>query len=125
MVAQLMALSDTPKMADILQKSPILNHKLPASSIRKGSPVELINVINKAKKYGKVIIGLLSDKAIAEYKRLPLINYNQRLIMIKNLKNIYKVDLYADSLNQETEKFVSFFSEFIFCFNLQTLKTKT
>ena len=30
-----------------------------------------LNIINKAKKYGKVVIGLLSDKAIAEYKALP------------------------------------------------------
>tara|TARA_B100001123_G_C15307232_1_gene1023105 strand:+ start:578 stop:1888 length:1311 start_codon:yes stop_codon:yes gene_type:complete len=50
-----------------------------------------LNIINKARKYGKVIIGLLSDKAIAEYKRLPLNNYNQRLLIIKNLKNISRV----------------------------------
>ena len=29
-----------------------------------------LNIINKAKKYGKVVIGLLSDKAIAEYTAL-------------------------------------------------------
>jgi len=50
-----------------------------------------LNIINKARKYGKVIIGLLSDKAIAEYKRLPLNSYNERLVVIKNLKNINKV----------------------------------
>ena len=50
-----------------------------------------LNIINKARKYGKVIIGLLSDKAIAEYKRLPLNSYNERLVVIKNLKNISKI----------------------------------
>tara|TARA_B100001123_G_C15332708_1_gene1031782 strand:+ start:1472 stop:2782 length:1311 start_codon:yes stop_codon:yes gene_type:complete len=50
-----------------------------------------LNIINTAKKYGKVIIGLLSDKAIAEYKRLPLNNYDKRLIVMKNLKNINKI----------------------------------
>lgn len=48
LVSALMALVDSPKMVDVLQKSPILNYKLPASSIAKGSPIELINVINKA-----------------------------------------------------------------------------
>ena len=35
--------------------------------------------IKTARKYGKVIIGLFTDSAISEYKRLPLINYKQRL----------------------------------------------
>jgi len=47
-VASLMALTDCPKMADVLDKAPVLNHKLPASSITKGSPAKLIDVINKA-----------------------------------------------------------------------------
>ena len=50
-----------------------------------------LNIINKAKKYGKIIIGLFTDAAIAEYKSLPLINYNQRLEIIKNIKGIYKI----------------------------------
>ena len=50
-----------------------------------------LNIINKAKKYGKIIIGLFTDTAIAEYKSLPLINYNQRLEIIKNIKGIYKI----------------------------------
>ena len=35
-------------MADVLGKVPPLNHKTPASSIARGSPIELINTINKA-----------------------------------------------------------------------------
>ena len=50
-----------------------------------------LNIINKAKKYGKVIIGLLSDKAIAEYKALPSLGYNERLNIVKNIKNVSKV----------------------------------
>ena len=30
-----------------------------------------INIIKEAAKYGEVIIGLLTDKAIASYKRVP------------------------------------------------------
>ena len=33
-----------------------------------------LNIINKAKKYGDIIIGLFTDSAIAEYKSFPLIN---------------------------------------------------
>ena len=38
----------------------------------------LIRIINEATKYGDVIIGLLTDKAIAEHKRLPYLTYEQR-----------------------------------------------
>ena len=31
----------------------------------------LINIINEGAKYGKVMIGLFTDKAIATHKRLP------------------------------------------------------
>ena len=37
-----------------------------------------MNIIKEAKKLGRVIVGLLTDEAIASYKRLPLIPYNQR-----------------------------------------------
>ena len=50
-----------------------------------------INVINQAKKYGKIVIGLFTDSAIAEYKSLPLINYEQRFEIIKNFKGIIKI----------------------------------
>ena len=50
-----------------------------------------LNIINKAKKYGKIVIGLFTDSAIAEYKSLPLINYSQRLEIMKNLKGVYKI----------------------------------
>ena len=50
-----------------------------------------LNIINKAKKYGDVVIGLLSDKAIAEYKSLPSLGYNERLNIVKNLKNVKKI----------------------------------
>ena len=46
---------------------------------------------NLSKKYGKVVIGLLSDKAIAEYKALPSLGYNERLNIVKNLKNVSKI----------------------------------
>ncbi len=47
-----------------------------------------LNIIKTAKKYGKVIVGLFTDAAIGEYKRLPLINYKQRLEIMKNIKGV-------------------------------------
>jgi len=50
-----------------------------------------LNIINKAKKYGEIVIGLFTDSAIAEYKTFPLINYSQRLDIMKNIKGISKI----------------------------------
>ena len=50
-----------------------------------------INLINHAKKYGKVIVGLLTDNAISSQKRLPLLNFNQRKKILENISGISKV----------------------------------
>ena len=50
-----------------------------------------INLINHAKKYGKVIAGLLTDSAISSQKRLPLLNFNQRKKILENISGISKV----------------------------------
>tara|TARA_Y100000310_G_scaffold167546_2_gene167408 strand:- start:47954 stop:49243 length:1290 start_codon:yes stop_codon:yes gene_type:complete len=50
-----------------------------------------MNIINQARQYGGVIIGLLTDKAIASYKRLPALTYSQRRIIIENIKGVEEV----------------------------------
>jgi phosphoenolpyruvate mutase len=50
-----------------------------------------LNIINEARKLGDVIIGLLTDKAIASYKRLPYLNFEQRKIIIENIKGVHSV----------------------------------
>ena len=50
-----------------------------------------LNIINEAKKLGEVTIGLLTDKAIASYKRLPFLTFDQRKIIIENIKGVDKV----------------------------------
>ena len=50
-----------------------------------------LNIIAEGKKLGKVIIGLLTDEAISSYKRLPLIGFNERKIIVANLKGVAKV----------------------------------
>ena len=50
-----------------------------------------LNIIAKAKKYGKVVIGLLSDSAISEYKNIPSLTYEERYKIVKSLKNVNKI----------------------------------
>ena len=69
-----------------------------------------LNVIKKAKKYGKVVIGLLSDNAISEYKAIPSLGYKERYNIVKNLKNvsnIIKQDTwdYSEILNKLKPKY--------------------
>ena len=50
-----------------------------------------MNILNIAASYGDVIVGLLTDKAIASYKRLPFMTYEQREMVIKNIKGVTEV----------------------------------
>lgn len=51
----------------------------------------LINIINEGAKYGNVMIGLFTDKAIATYRRLPYLNYEQRKNVIENIKGVSSI----------------------------------
>lgn len=55
-----------------------------------------LNIINEARKItssigGKLVVGLLTDKAIASYKRLPCMSWEQRKIVIENIKGVDEV----------------------------------
>ena len=50
-----------------------------------------IDIIRKAAKLGKLIIGVLSDEAIIGYKRFPLMPYTERKALFSNIKGVYKV----------------------------------
>jgi phosphoenolpyruvate phosphomutase len=50
-----------------------------------------LNVLKTAKKYGKVTVGLLTDAAIASYKRIPYMEFKQRKKVIKRIKGVSKV----------------------------------
>ena len=64
-----------------------------------------INILKIAQKYGEVIVGLLTDEAIASYKSIPILNYKNRELLVKNLKYVSKVvpqttDDYINNLNK-------------------------
>ena len=50
-----------------------------------------IAIIRKAQKLGRLIIGVLSDEAVASYKRLPLVPATERKRLFENIAGVYKV----------------------------------
>lgn len=51
----------------------------------------IVNIINEGSKYGDVVIGLLTDAAIASHKRLPYLTYEQRKQVVENIKGVTQV----------------------------------
>lgn len=65
-----------------------------------------INILKIAREYadtvrGEVVVGLLTDSAIASYKRVPYMNYDQRKAVIENLRLIDRV-IPQESLSYES-----------------------
>ena len=50
-----------------------------------------LNIIKVAQELGEVMIGLFTDRAIASYKRLPFMSYEQRKAVIENVKGVDQV----------------------------------
>ena len=60
-----------------------------------------ISILKKASTFGDVIVGLLTDEAIASYKNIPYLDYKRRKIIIQNIKYVKSV------IKQETLDYVS------------------
>ena len=50
-----------------------------------------LNIIKEACKLGSVTVGVLTDAAIASYKRLPYLSYEQRAEVVANIKGVDRV----------------------------------
>ncbi|MEH8021306.1 phosphoenolpyruvate mutase [Rheinheimera metallidurans] len=50
-----------------------------------------LNILKKAAELGDVVVGLLTDQAIASYKRVPFMTFEQRKIVVENIKGVSKV----------------------------------
>ncbi len=70
-----------------MSKKKIVYVGLAADIIHEGH----INILKTAKKYGTVIVGLLTDEAIASYKNIPHLDFKRRKIIIQNIKYVEKV----------------------------------
>lgn len=64
-----------------------------------------LNIIQEAKKYGDVYVGVLTDEAMIRFDRFPTISFEERLNLIKNLDGIKDViiqtDIMYDSVVEE------------------------
>lgn len=54
------------------------------------------NIINEAKKYGDVIVGILSDKAMIRFNKFPVLAFKERFELVKNLEGVSKVIVQED-----------------------------
>jgi phosphoenolpyruvate phosphomutase len=59
-----------------------------------------LNVLKEAARYGRVTVGLLTDAAVASYKRIPYMNYEQRRQIVESIKWV------ADVVPQTTLDYV-------------------
>ena len=50
-----------------------------------------MKLFEEGRKYGQIIIGLLTDKAIAEFKNLPYLKFDQRKKILLNIKGVEKI----------------------------------
>tara|TARA_Y100001958_G_C21245729_1_gene575612 strand:+ start:505 stop:1839 length:1335 start_codon:yes stop_codon:yes gene_type:complete len=55
-----------------------------------------INIIKKATEFGPVTIGLLTDKAVSKYKRVPFLTFDQRKLVAENIKGVHKIIAQSD-----------------------------
>ena len=70
-----------------------------------------MNVLAKAASLGDITIGLMTDAAIAKYKRLPNLTYDQRELIVRGLKGVTDVIPqntmdYSDNLKKLKPNFV-------------------
>ncbi|MBP5311397.1 MAG: isocitrate lyase/phosphoenolpyruvate mutase family protein, partial [Clostridia bacterium] len=55
-----------------------------------------ISIIRKAARLGKLIIGVLSDRAVVSYRRYPLVPESERMNLIRSINGVCKVVLQKD-----------------------------
>ena len=55
-----------------------------------------LNIIREAQKYGKVIVGVLSDKAMIKFNKFPTVTFAERIEIVKNIKGVSKVVIQDD-----------------------------
>lgn len=65
-----------------------------------------LNIIKEAQKYGRVVIGCLSDKASIRYNRFPTVPENERLELYKNIEGIDSVILQNDMLYDDVIEYL-------------------
>ena len=65
-----------------------------------------LNVIREAQKYGRVVVGCLSDKASIRYNRFPTVSENERVELYKTIKGIDSVIIQNDMLYDDVIEYL-------------------
>ena len=65
-----------------------------------------LNIIKEAQKYGRVVVGCLSDKASIRYNRFPTVPENERMELYKNIEGIDSVILQNDMLYDDVIEYL-------------------
>lgn len=84
---------DTPEDLEIITKKlSVVNER----TVYLGFSAEYLHsghtsIINKARRLGRLIIGVLSDDAISSYKRFPLISFSERKAIFENISGVERV----------------------------------
>ncbi len=60
-----------------------------------------LNIIKEAQKYGKVIVGVLSDEAMIRFNRFPTISFEERIALVKNIEEVDHVVVQNDIMYEE------------------------
>ena len=55
-----------------------------------------LNIIREAQKYGEVIVGVLSDKAMIRFNKFPNVTFQERIGVVKNIKGVSRVVIQDD-----------------------------
>ena len=68
-------------------------------------------IINKARRLGRLIVGVLSDEAVASFKRFPLIPFEERKTLLENIAGVERVVVqntlsYAENLRELKPNYV-------------------
>jgi len=50
-----------------------------------------LNILRQARELGQVVVGVLTDEAIASYKRLPLMTFDERSAVVEELRGVDRV----------------------------------
>ena len=50
-----------------------------------------LNILSEAAQLGEVTVGVLTDSAVASYKRLPYMTFEQRSMIVASLKQVQNV----------------------------------
>ena len=57
-----------------------------------------LNIIEKAKKYGRVVVGALCDKELIRYNKFPTVTFEERIKLYQQLDGVDEVIIQEDSM---------------------------